>query len=376
MSTRRVVKTLFDGQHWHQHVAVSIEHGRLTSIEPAGNQEIAMNGIMVPGYIDVQVNGGGGVLFNNQPDLPAIKVIGSAHARFGTTAFLPTLITDDVSVMRQAADAVAQAIAENQTGVIGIHFEGPHLSEVKKGVHSSDFIRPISDDEMAIFCRSDIGVVIVTVAPEMVSVDDIQRLVSAGVTVCLGHSNADYATVQAALAAGATGFTHLFNAMSPFQSREPGMVGAALLDEHSFCGLIADGHHVHYQAAELAIKAKKTGKMMLVTDAMSPVGTEQQSFPFFGTRVTRTGDRLNAPNGALAGSCLDMASAVKNCIAYMNQSVDEALRMASLYPAKFLTLDSDYGHLATGARADFVILNDQFETMETVIAGSTRYQAK
>lgn len=361
------IAIFFDGQTLRENVAVSFDDGRIVSVDKATVN--VQSGIMVPGYIDVQVNGGGGALFNSEPTVETIKTIGLAHAKFGTTGFLPTLITDKVSVMQLAADAVSKAIVQQTPGVLGVHFEGPHLSIPKKGVHSPEFIRGISDDEMAVFTRQDLGKVVVTLAPENVSIDDIKTLVAAGVHVCLGHSNADYATVVKALEAGATGFTHLFNAMSAFSSREPGMVGAALLDQNSWCGLIVDGHHVHYDSAVLAIKAKNTGKIMLVTDAMPPVGTDDESFPFFDSKIIRTGDRLNALTGELAGSCLDMAGAVKNTVRHLRVDLTEALRMASMYPAEFLAIENQKGRLQPGACADFVILNDDLTAQQTWIAG-------
>lgn len=360
----------FDGQTVRKNICVSIEQGKIISVAKVADEKAEkIAGLMAPGFIDVQVNGGGGALFNSAPTVETIKTIGSAHAKFGTTGFLPTLITDQVAVMEQAADAVAKAITENTPGVLGVHFEGPHLSIPKKGVHSPEFIRKISAQEMAVFTRQDLGKVVVTLAPENVAIEDIKTLVAAGVRVCLGHSNADFDTVYNALSAGATGFTHLFNAMSAFQAREPGMVGAALLDDNSWCGIIIDGHHVHYDAAKLAIRAKANGKIMLVTDAMPPVGTTDESFPFFDSKVIRTGDRLNALTGELAGSCLDMAGAVINTIKHLDIEPNEALRMASLYPASFLQLDNELGRLQPGCSADFVMLDTNYNVTQTWIAG-------
>lgn len=370
MSQTICVERFFDGERMQNNVELSFSNGKIMNISTLDNTtDTIISGLLVPGYIDVQVNGGGGALFNHQPSVETIKTIGKAHAQFGTTGFLPTLITDNLEVMQQAADAIALAITTRCSGVLGIHFEGPHLSVPKKGVHSAEFIRAITDAEMAVFTRQDLGKVMVTLAPESVAIEQIKTLVAAGVHVCLGHSNADYQTVVNALSAGATGFTHLFNAMSAFQAREPGMVGAALLDEHSWCGLIVDGHHVHYDSARLAIKAKKTGQIMLVTDAMPPVGTSDDSFPFFGSKVIRTGDRLNALTGELAGSCLDMAAAVKNTVNHLHLDLEEALRMAASYPANFLGLSDTMGTLSVGANADFVILNNELEVTQTWISG-------
>ncbi|TKB44547.1 N-acetylglucosamine-6-phosphate deacetylase [Thalassotalea mangrovi] len=373
MLQRLQVSLFFDGEVLQSNCLVEILNGRIVHTEEISGidaQAEQIQGLMAPGLIDVQVNGGGGALLNVAPSLETLDIMFNAHAQYGTTAMLPTLITDDVSVLEATADVISAALAMKKPGIIGVHFEGPHLSVPKKGVHNASYIRPISDREMAVFCRQDLGQVMVTLAPENVAPEDIERLVNCGVHVCLGHSNADFATVNQALQAGASGFTHLFNAMSAFQSREPGMVGAALLDDNSWCGLIVDGHHVHYDSARLAIKTKQPGKIILVTDAMSPVGTDEQSFDLLGARVLRDGDRLNATTGELAGSCLDMASAVRNTVQHLQIPREEALRMASLYPAQFLSIDKRYGHLKPGATADFVIFDDQLEVTQTWVNGA------
>ncbi|MFB2651952.1 N-acetylglucosamine-6-phosphate deacetylase [Shewanella seohaensis] len=370
-----IAEQLFDGEAFHRDVPVTIEDGLIASLDTAsGAKEIRYLGTLVPGFIDVQVNGGGGALFNSSPTVACIETIGKAHARFGTTGFLPTLITDDVQVMAKAADAVASAVAQKSAGVLGVHFEGPHLSVPKKGVHPQGFIREITEAELAIFCRQDLGIRVVTLAPENVSPEVIRLLVESGVKVCLGHSNADYNTVVAALAAGATGFTHLYNAMSPLGSREPGVVGAAIESETAWCGLIVDGHHVHPAAARVALRAKPRGKVMLVTDAMPPVGMDDEtSFELFGTQVLRVGDRLNAVTGELAGCVLDMATAVENSVKMLGLSLGEALRMASLYPAEFLGIAENVGRLAVGQRADLVLLDNQYKVLANYIAGNAVY---
>ena len=370
-----IAKQLFDGEAFHRDVPVTIEDGLIASLDTAsGAKEIRYPGTLVPGFIDVQVNGGGGALFNSSPTVACIETIGKAHARFGTTGFLPTLITDNVQVMAKAADAVASAVAQKSAGVLGVHFEGPHLSVPKKGVHPQGFIRGITEAELAIFCRQDLGIRVVTLAPENVSPEVIRLLVASGVKVCLGHSNADYDTVVAALAAGATGFTHLYNAMSPLGSREPGVVGAAIESETAWCGLIVDGHHVHPAAARVALRAKPRGKVMLVTDAMPPVGMDDEtSFELFGTQVLRVGDRLNAVTGELAGCVLDMATAVENSVKMLGLPLGEALRMASLYPAEFLGIAESVGRLAVGQRADLVLLDNQHKVLANYIAGNAVY---
>lgn len=376
MKQTLIAGQVFDGETFHQNLPITIDDGHIIAFDTvAGIEPIKVVGTLVPGFIDVQVNGGGGALFNAVPSVVGIETIGRAHAQFGTTGFLPTLITDNIDVMRTAADAVAEAIAAASYGVLGVHFEGPHLSVPKKGVHPQSHIRHISDAELAIFSRTDLGTKVVTLAPENVSVDVIKTLVAQDVRVCLGHSNADYQTVIAALEAGATGFTHLFNAMSPMGSREPGMVGAAIESRDAWCGLIVDGHHVHGAAAKVVIYAKPRGKVMLVTDAMPPVGMAQDaSFELFGTRVIRQGDRLNAVTGELAGCVLDMAQAVNNSVNMLGLEFGEALRMASLYPAQFIGQDSVRGSLKVGKKADMVLLDQQRKVIRTYIGGKLVYQ--
>jgi len=370
--TKKIISAtrIFDGYQFHQASQIVVEAGKVMTIEPIGaltNEHV--EGTIVPGFIDLQVNGGGGVLLNSTPTLDGVKTMVAAHLEFGTTAMLPTLITDTLEVMNQAADAIAQALKENVPGVLGIHFEGPHLSVAKKGAHCEQFIRAISDAEWAIISRQDIGVVKVTIAPENVSAHDIKRMVSLGIKVFLGHSNATYQVAKAALDAGANGFTHLFNAMSPFTSREPGMVGAALLSDDTVCGLIVDGHHVDYASCELAIKTKPSGKLILVTDAMSVVGTDIERFAFFDREIIRTGDKLNSTTGELAGSALDMASAVRNTHRHLAQPLAQAVNMASLYPAQYLGLDDTLGQLTPGAQADFVVLDDNMVVTGRWLAG-------
>ena len=361
------VARLFDGQNWQQNVTLTIKASHIDSIQPATGP--VLSGSLVPGFIDVQVNGGGGALFNTDTSLEALRTMVKAHAQFGSTALLPTVITDSVVVMQQAAAVIAQAIATKEPGIIGVHFEGPHLSVPKKGVHPQNFIRPLSEAELAIYKRTDLGIKLVTVAPETISPEQIKELVKADVIVCLGHSNADAATAQAALAAGATGFTHLYNAMSPLTSREPGVVGAALADPHSWCGVILDGLHVHPLAVKVALAAKPRGKLLIVTDAMSPVGTNQTEFDFFDGKVIRDGNKLTNLNGNLAGSVLDMAGAVSYAVKELGLELSEAVRMASLYPAEFLGISAERGQIKVGAKADLVLLNDNGLVQQCWLAG-------
>jgi N-acetylglucosamine-6-phosphate deacetylase len=368
---RFFAEELFDGQTIKTNQMITVEDGVIRSIETAqsSGDAIQLSGLVVPGFVDVQVNGGGGVLFNNQPKLETLITMIRAHQQFGSTAILPTLITDDLETMRLAADAVASAIDGNIKGIIGIHFEGPHLSHPKKGIHPTQHIRQIGPEEMAVFKRTDLGLVCVTLAPENVTIESIKELVQAKVKVCLGHSNASSAQTFAALQAGANGFTHLFNAMSPLQSREAGMVGAALLDSTSYCGLIVDHEHVDITSCQLAIKCKTPEYIMLVTDAMSHVGSEQIELQFAGMQINRQGNKLTIEGGRLAGSALDMASAVRNTVQDLHCSIQEAIKMASTTPATFLGLQQQKGYLAAGFDADWVVLTDQYYVIATYIAG-------
>jgi len=362
------VTRLFDGERWHSNVQVTADQGVITRITACAPAECA-DLTLVPGFIDVQVNGGGGALFNTAPTLDSLRTMLKAHARFGTTAMLPTVITDSVATMQQCADAIAAAVAAFEPGILGVHFEGPHLSVPKRGVHPTEHIRGLTAEELALYGRTDLGIKLVTVAPENVTPEQIRQLVELDVIVCLGHSNADGATVEAALAAGATGFTHLYNAMSPLTSREPGMVGVALADRDSWCGIIFDGHHVHPVAAKLALAAKPRGKMLIVTDAMSPVGTSETEFPFFTGKVTRDGNKLTNEAGSLAGSVLDMAAAVQYAVTELGLEQSEALRMASLYPAEFLGIATTRGRILPGFTADLVLLDRQGQVQACYLAG-------
>ncbi|HEX3895583.1 MAG TPA: N-acetylglucosamine-6-phosphate deacetylase [Rudaea sp.] len=314
--------------------------------------------ILAPGFIDCQVNGGGGVLFNDAPTVETVRRIAQAHRRFGTTGLLPTLISDDAAIMCKAIDAVAAAVEQGVAGVLGIHLEGPFLARQKKGIHDSAKFRLPDAADIALIASGKSGSVLMTVAPEEVSPDVVRELSNRGVVVAGGHTAATYEQTRISLAAGLRGFTHLFNAMSPLQSRDPGVVGAALEDRDSWCGIIVDGHHVHPAALRVALHAKPRGKIFLVTDAMPPVGADEATFQLNGETITcRDGICTNSA-GTLAGSALDMCSAVRNSVQMLGVDLPEALRMASQYPAEFLGLGRSHGRIEAGFAADFVLLDD------------------
>ncbi|RDV26628.1 N-acetylglucosamine-6-phosphate deacetylase [Alteromonas aestuariivivens] len=345
---------------WQRDLLIEVTAGRIVAVGQADSAADAdyYPFKIVPGFIDIQVNGGGGVLLNQQCSVDAISTMMQAHRRFGTTAMLPTLITDSVEVMARTAASIVKAREQGVAGIVGVHFEGPWLSTVRKGVHSEQFIRPPTDRELAIISDPALGKVMVTLAPETVPVSVIQTLSQAGVLVFLGHSNANAAEVEQALDAGAVGFTHLFNAMSPMQSREPGMVGVALASAHSYCGLILDGFHVAPQTCQVAMRAKGPERMILVTDAMAPAGTELNDVEFFDTRILRHGNKLTTPDGTLAGSCLTMIEAVRNAVSWCRVDLADAVAMASTTPATLLGLQDTMGQIAVGSAASFLCLDE------------------
>lgn len=369
------------GEEFRDDLALVIEEGRISAVlpdaapplGPADEQVDLGGGWLLPGFIDVQVNGGGGALFNNTPDVPTLRTIAAAHRRFGTTALLPTLISDDLQVMRAAITATHDAIAQGVPGVIGIHLEGPYIAPARKGTHDVSKFRVPDADEVALAASLDNGVTLLTLAPERVPLETIRALVERGVIVAAGHTAATYEEARAGLDAGIRGFTHLYNAMSPLQGREPGAVGAALEDRDSWVGIIVDGVHVHPGSLRVALAAKPRGRLLLVTDAMPPVGAEDPSYELYGEIITAVDGVVRNAAGSLAGSALDMATAVRNTVQLLGQPLAEAARMASTYPARFLNVDDRMGHIAEGFQADLVLLDDALQVRGTWIAG--QYEA-
>ncbi len=325
--------------------------------------------LLLPGFIDSQVNGGGGVLFNDAPSVESIRAIGRAHRRFGTTGFLPTLISTDLDIMTRAIAAVRGAIEAGVPGVLGIHIEGPYLSLARKGVHDPAKLRELDASALGLLTSLRGGRTLVTLAPEVTTPQIIEKLVAAGVVVSAGHTNATYAEISIALRHGLTGFTHLFNAMSQLTGREPGAVGAALEDPTSWCGIIVDGAHTDPVVLRIALRCKPHDRFMLVTDAMPSVGTNNDSFELQGRRIIVSGSTCLDEDGRLAGSNIDMATCVRNAISMLGLSLPEAVHMASRGPAEFLGLAHDTGRIAPGLRADLVLADEGLNVLETWIAG-------
>jgi N-acetylglucosamine-6-phosphate deacetylase len=364
---------VFDGAVIRRDTVVIIEDGLIARVLPRAELapdtpiDSLPDGLwLVPGFIDLQVNGGGDVLFNDRPTPDGIAAIAAAHRKFGTTGLLPTLITDTPEKMRAAIEAVREA-RQTQLGVLGIHLEGPFLSPHRPGVHAVRHIRAPQPSDIETLAAVRAGAMLITLAPEEVPKDFIRQLIASGIRVSLGHSAATYQQTRAALAEGLTGFTHLFNAMPPLLAREPGPIAAALESRDVFYSLIVDG--VHVDPAMLRLALRGAGRPILVTDAMPPVGGTAKAFKLYGDDITVAGDRC-LRNGALAGAILDMASAVRNCMRMLAVPLERALAFASLHPAEFLGLGGSLGRIAPGFRADLVALDPgSVHVVRTWVAG-------
>ncbi len=327
-------------------------------------------GYLLPGFIDTQVNGGGGVLLNDSPSIETIAAIGKAHRRYGTTAYLPTLISDKLSIIDDAMRATEAAIAAGVPGVLGLHIEGPFISKTRKGIHNSDMFRSLDPDSKALLKSLKLGRTVVTLAPENCSPEDISELRDAGVIVAAGHTNATYEVATQAFAAGITGVTHLFNAMSPMLHRSPGVVGSALDNQNAYCGIIADGNHVDWPVLRVALRARPIDRFMLVTDAMPTVGNTRTTFKLNGNTILVENGVCIDENGTLAGSNLDMATAVRNSIRNLGVTIADAAIMASTAPAKFLDLGDERGALLVGHRADIVWMSSDLDVIDIFIGGA------
>lgn len=358
---------------WHESAAIGVSAGRVAWIgnaadAPHAKQRIELgDATLAPGFIDLQVNGGGGVLFNDDRSPPALARIAAAHRRFGTTGFLATLISDTPGATSEAVQAARDALATGTPGLLGLHLEGPFLAAERRGVHRAEHFREPSDDDIEALSAHGLQHMLITVAPEHIRPAQIQRLCDAGIRLAAGHSAASFEQALAAFEAGLSGVTHLFNAMPPLAGRAPGLLGAALLDRAVWCGLIVDGHHLHPASLQLALRMKP-GRCFLVSDAMSPVGTDIEEFVLDGRKVLVRNGRLETEHGVLAGACLDMSLAVRTCLAQSGLPLEEVLRMASTYPADFLGA-RERGRIEVGACADFVQLSSELEAVATWIEG-------
>ncbi|WP_454852642.1 N-acetylglucosamine-6-phosphate deacetylase [Rhizobium binxianense] len=370
---------IFDGERFHDEKVLIVSGGRVEAIVakndlPEGETVPLEGGVLSAGFIDAQVNGGGGRMLNDEPSAGSMYTIAEGHRPYGTTSLLPTLITDTAEATAAAIEAAKEAVRANR-GVAGLHLEGPHLAPARKGAHLAELMRPVEDRDVKalIAAREAIGTLLVTMAAEQVSITQVRELAEGGVVVSIGHSDCSSAAAEERFDAGARGVTHLFNAMSQLGHRAPGLVGAAIDHPSTWCGIIADGHHVDPKALRTALRAKRgEGKLFFVTDAMSLVGSEKDTFTLNGRTVRRERggfcSKLVLADGTLAGSDVDMASTIRYGVTYLELTLAEALRMATSYPARFLRL-ADRGHLSPGARADLVHLTDAIEVTATWIGG-------
>jgi N-acetylglucosamine-6-phosphate deacetylase len=374
---------IFDGEAWWDRHALVVADGKIEGIiaadSPTDAERVPMaGGILAPGFIDLQVNGGGGALLNLEPTLESIKTICATFARYGTTACLPTLITDTREKNAAVMAAGAEAARAGVPGFLGLHLEGPHLSIARKGAHDPALIRPMDEADLVALVngRRNLPNLLTTVAAETVTPNQITRLREGGLVISIGHSDAGYDVVRTAMDAGATMVTHLFNAQSQLGNRDPGVVGAALDLGTVSAGLIADGIHVHAASLGVALRAKRgPGHVFLVTDAMSITGTDWESFELTGQTVYRKDGALRLANGTLAGADLTMIDAVTYVHRTIGVPLEEALRMASLYPAEALGVEGERGRIAPGLRADLVHLGDDLAVRGTLIGGETAWAA-
>lgn len=365
----------FDGRAWHHHVAVLIDEGRIRALAPAGEipdgvarRQLPEGSFIAPGFIDLQVNGGGGLLFNDHPTPECMWAIARAHRSYGTTACLPTFITDTREQMQAAVRAARRAVGKE--GVIGVHLEGPFISPARPGIHRPDRIAGATEADIEwLSDLREAGRSLVTLAPECVPRGFVRSLAAKGILVSAGHSEASADDVLHAIDEGLSGVTHLYNAMPPLSGRAPGIVGAALCDRRLTAGLIVDGFHVDPVAVRAAFVAKGVDRIALVTDAMPSVGAELTQFSLMGRTIMVNDGRLTGIDGTLAGAHLDLSSAVRNAVTLAKLPLEEALRAASLTPAQFLGVEHERGTLAPGTRADLVALTSDLQVLATWVGG-------
>lgn len=362
---------VFTGSELLDSATVRVHDGRITSVERGISSDATMlDGLLAPGLVDAQVNGGGGVLFNDAPTIETLRVMTEAHTRLGVTGIMATLISDARGKIEAGIAAVTSAIDAGMPGLVGLHLEGPWLSAPRRGVHPEQFLRSLDAGDMAVLTRKHAFPVLVTLAPEQAGPADVAALTDAGVVVSIGHTAAAHEDVEALLAAGATGFTHLFNAMPPLEGRKPGAVGVALASREAWTGLILDGIHVDPVSARAAFAAKTSRKLMLVSDAMATVGSHDPAMTLFGEHIAVSEGALRTPTGTLAGAHLDLSMAARNAVHMLGATHEEALRMASATPAEFLRVGNQRGALAAGARADMTLFGPDLDVRQVWIAGN------
>ncbi|MFO7552225.1 MAG: N-acetylglucosamine-6-phosphate deacetylase [Haliea sp.] len=375
---------LFDGGQWHSDCGLLLAGETVQALLPAADIPASLpcehiaDGFLAPGLVDLQVNGGGGLLFNNAPSADTVLHIAAAHRRYGTTALLPTLLSDTAAVLEAGVAAVRSARASAQAAakaILGIHIEGPFFASARRGTHRADRLRRPTQQDMDWLCSLTDLRCLTTLAPEAMAPGMIRQLTDAGIIVSAGHSAASWEALRQARQDGLRSFTHLFNAMSPLSAREPGVTGAALDSDDCWLGIIADGHHVHPASIRIAHRCAAPGKLFLVSDAMATVGSGQSWFTLYGERITARDGRLLNAEGALAGSAIALIDAVRYCHQIVGLPLDECLRMASLYPAALIG-EPQLGRIAAGSRADMVLLDEDLRVNATWLAGQREHHAQ
>ena len=382
MEQRIFCPRLFDGLRLHHNKLLCLRGGRIASIMDGAaasatgvSLRLPAGSTMAPGLIDIQVNGGGGALFNDQPSVQTLRVIAQAHRLQGTTALLPTLITDTRAQMLQAIGAARDA-CQSVPGVLGIHLEGPFLLAARRGIHRLDRLATFdaggsggTSDLQLLTSLGDAGRTLITLAPECVPPGTVRALRERGAVVFAGHTDASYEQMQTALNEGLDGFTHLFNAMSQLHSRAPGTVGAALLAAQAYAGLILDGHHVAAGSVAVLRAARGMQRVVLVSDAMPPAGTTDSEFMLQGQRIRVLDGRCVDDDGRLAGAAITLADAVRIGVEHYGIALEQALASATRVPAELLGLASEYGVLQAGARADAVVLDSGLRPLAVLLGG-------
>ena len=365
---------IFCGERFYDDHALLVEGKSIVDIVDKNNTPDNFNkieldqGILAPGFIDLQVNGGGGVLFNNSPNKESLNTIIKAHQFFGTTSIMPTVISDSLEVLEQCIKTVTEEI-KNNSSLLGIHIEGPFFNTKYRGVHQKQYISTINSDYLNLFESLRGFPVMLTLAPECISSQQLKHLTSLGIKTLAGHSDATYDELDDAIKNGLDGFTHLFNAMGQISAREPGVVGSALHFENTFASIIVDLHHVHPSLIQLAYQLKPKGKLFFISDSMATINHGKPSFELYDEVVNESDGRLVNSEGKLAGSSITQIDAVKNVYQKCNIPLNQALAMASRYPAEYLGIENHLGSLKPGYRADLVHFDSNFKVHNVWVSG-------
>ena len=365
---------LFSGKEFFDNRALLIDGENIIDVinehDIPNNFEIQKlnGGILSPGFIDLQVNGGGGKLFNNSPDKESLNAIIEAHQHFGTTSIMPTVISDSLNVLKRCATTISEEIESNKS-LLGVHIEGPFFNVKYRGVHQKQYINTINSDYLNLFESLQDFPVMLTLAPECISTKQLKHLKSLGFKILAGHTDASYDQLEEAIKYGLDGFTHLFNAMGQISAREPGVVGSALTFDNTTASIIVDLHHVHPSLIQMAYKQKPQGKLFFVSDSMATIHHGEPSFELYDEVVSESNGRIINSEGKLAGSSITQIDAIKNAYQSCNIPLNEALAMASRYPAEYLGVANYLGSLESGYRADLTHFSLDLQVQNVWVAG-------